>query len=558
MAQVNCTVEEVDAPGSSGKPVRSVCATCTRCGHQVSSFGTHEKSIKRCLAVMSNECPRGERNYYVKGAAADGQVAAPTEEASVDFAELQYVSMLAPEEAAEMRTTFSPDQERVVARIVEIRDAGKGGAFLLTGQAGSGKTYVLKYLCGTTERSVVTATTGIAAQLLGGCTIHSFIGLGRDGLRDDDRIDDRMRRCGLLVVDEVSMMDVSLLQAIHDRCVMAKHFPIFVFSGDFLQLPPVQGDSIFGHIDRIGFETLTLTAQHRQDDDGFVAILNDVREGILSQRVRDFIYERTVQELPQDCTNLTSRRDAADQINQTRLANSSEQIYTIPAAFMKGEKELTNHGLGDSDLTRLRFPVSLRVRVGARVVLLKNTPPSWVNGSTGRVLFILSRDDMGKAYDFSTDEEPEIVAAPVSGADGNPMADSSLNDIAEFERPARPRNAGPNDKIGEIVVLLDNGNIARVTRADEELRGADGKMICKLVQFPMTLAWALTSHKAQGMSLDRVGIDLNHHFATGQTYTALSRARHPEGVFFRGYLRQIKVDYAALEFFRRCVAKNQV
>ena len=548
MAQVNCTVEEVDEPGSSGKPQRSVKATCTRCGHTVSSFGTQEKSVRRCLAVMGKECPRNERNYYVKGEATGAPVATDDDIAVVSEMP-QFVALMTPEEAVDMRASFSPDQERVVARILAVRELGKGGAFLMTGQAGAGKTYVLKYLCGTIAGSVVTATTGIAAQLLGGCTIHSFIGLGRDGLRQDDRLDERMRRCAFMVVDEVSMADMDLLQAIHDRCQSAKHFPIFVFSGDFLQLPPVSGNSIFEHIDKIGFETLTLTSQHRQDDDGFIAILNDVREGILSQAVKDFIYERTVQELPRDCTNLTSRRDAAEQINQARLADSPETIYTAPAKFMKGEKELTEHGLGDSDLSRLRFPVELKIRVGARVVMLKNAPPGWVNGSTGRVLFILSRDDMGKAFDFSTDE-PEPVLPP-------PTPEDELEDVLGCSALDRPQNAGPNAEIGEIVVLLDNGNIARVTRTEEEMRGADGRMICKLVQFPMTLAWALTVHKAQGMSLDRVGIDLNHHFACGQTYTSLSRARHPEGVFFKGYLRSIKVDYAALEFYRRCLAKNQ-
>lgn len=589
MANVNCTVEEFDAEGSSKKPVRSVRATCSMCGHVTESFGTGPKSVARCLVLLRNECPQNQTNYYVRGDASTGaanDVPMNLPAAAV----LTYTPQLTLEETVEMKASFSRDQARVVERIKLAIEAGQKTAFLLTGQAGSGKSFVLKYLCGTTPRAVITATTGIAAQLLGGCTIHSFIGLSpHAGLSNDKRAVKRMAECKLLVIDEVSMADMDLLQAIYDRCMEAEHFPAFILSGDFLQLPPVEGNKIFGHLTGMGFQTVTLTSQHRQDDDGFIRVLNDIREGELTPLVRDFITKRLVKELPKDCTNLTSKRAWAAEINQARLIDTTEIIHKLIGTLYRNGKVVEPSTLSSSELERFRFPRELQVRVGARIVMVRNNSPLFVNGSTGRVICFISEKDRLKAFKFGESEtavvavdparttellainfEPDVEAYqegqledPIDidpDAMGGPVYNEKVVHEVKPEEPIAdfPPPLGAGDAIGEIVVVLDNGNIVRVGRMEEELRGASGELIATMKQFPMILAWALTSHKSQGMSLDRVGVDLDGNFADGMTYTMISRCRHPEGIFFKGTLTNIRVDYEALAFYRQCVAQDQL
>lgn len=584
MANVNCSIEEFDAEGSSRKPVRSVRATCSTCGHITESFGTGPKSVARCLVLMRNECPQNQTNYYMRSDAPPGS--APEVPMNLPAAAvMSYTPQLSAEEVAEMKASFSRDQARAVALIEDSIAEGQQTAFLITGQAGSGKSFIIKYLSGTQPRSVITATTGIAAQLLGGCTLHSFLGLSpHAGLSNDKRAVKRMAECRLLFIDEVSMADMELLQAIHDRCMEAEHFPAIILSGDFLQLPPVEGVKIFGSLAKMGFKTITLTSQHRQDDDGFIQVLNDIREGDMTQRVREFISQRMVRELPRDCVHLTPLKKWVDEINSARLAETTETIYKIDGTIKRHGKPILPSELTTSELSRFRFPLELKIRIGARVVMVRNQAPAFVNGSTGRVICFVAEKDKLKQFRFgmsSTPEPPppslltdaerlealmcsrdELVEALQCGEVEDPFDDRQLKpvrgevveEILDFPPPLEP-----NEPIGQIVVALDNGTIVRVSRIDEELRGSFGEVIAMLNQFPMILAWALTSHKSQGMSLDRVGVDLNGNFAEGMTYTMISRCRHPEGIFFKGSLQNgIKVDHEALAFFRQCIEQDRL
>jgi len=208
--------------------------------------------------------------------------------------------------------------------------------------------------------------------------------------------------------------------------------------------------------------------------------------------------QRVVNELPKDCVHLLSRRNAVEEGNLTRL----DAIQKVPRIYYREETRIAHRPKDSRDEERIvrsiekalgdvRFPKILQVKDGARVVLLNNTE-DWVNGSTGEIV----------------DMTDEIIR-----------------------------------------VRLDvNGKVVSVGPVEEELSDEDGMAICKISQFPILLAWAMTIHKAQGMTLDRVGIDLRGHFETGQTYVALSRCKYFDGLYLAGNFGKILVDHEAIEY----------
>ncbi len=382
---------------------------------------------------------------------------------------------------------LSPDQLEAYTTIINER-----GPFFLTGPAGSGKSYIIDFLRNSIKGCCVTATTGSAALLIKGRTLHSFAGIHPTwGVIQSEKIDQRIRACSVLVIDEVSMADVTLLDQLYIRFARAGHEPKIILVGDFLQLPPVNGESLFDSPRWPDFKVLKLTQQHRQSDTNFITILNKIRIGELTEEVREFIRSRTFDDLPDDCTHLMAHRESVDDRNMSKLAELPGQRWAAPWEVdviytKKGKtKEVTQ-----KDLDKSRFPEKLYLKINARVVLLTNDPEGrWVNGSTGTVTAVTK---------------------------------------------------------GTVKVKLDSGSEYSVGRAQDEILDADGNPCCVINQYPIRLAWALTIHKAQGMSMDRVGVDLDFHFAAGQTYVALSRCRSAEGLFLKGSIANLIVDSKAL------------
>lgn len=398
---------------------------------------------------------------------------------------------------AKPKTPLSEDQQAAVDAVMNGY-----GPFFLTGPGGSGKTYVIKHLQDQVPDSIVCAMTGIAAQLIGGKTAHSMLGIHPTyGVNQYSKANRRLESCNLLIIDEISMGSAEFLSQIYERFDIAGCMPKTLFVGDFLQLPPVNGTKIFTSVDWTGRITmLRLSQQHRQHDAEFITALNEIRVGELSQTSRDLFGKRSVPVLPKDCVHLLSRRNAVEQGNLERLDEISKpaRIYIREEeriAFRsenQQEEERTIRSI-EKALGDVRFPRMLQVKDGARVVLLNNTE-EWVNGSTGEIV----------------DMTDEIIR-----------------------------------------VRLDvNGIVVSVGRVVEELTDEDGMAICKISQFPMLLAWAMTIHKAQGMTLDRVGIDLRGHFETGQTYVALSRCKYLDGLYLVGDFGKILVDQQAIEYLK--------
>jgi len=327
--------------------------------------------------------------------------------------------------------------------------------------------------------------------LIGGVTLHSFASIHPNyGAVPSEKGNTRVRNCDLLIIDEISMCEWKVLIQLYQRFRMAGHTPKLLAVGDFMQLPPVEGVQLFETRQWNVFKKLELTTQHRQQQMLFIDILGDIRLGRLTPRVQELLNNRWVQALPDNCTQLYALRAGAAELNKRKLEELPGPAFSSDWVVRYSE------GLNDPVVNEknVRFPKELRIKPGARVVMLTNEPSGrWVNGSTGYV-----------------------------------------------------RGISPG---AFVTVELDAGHTVQVFKAEEEVLSPDNKPLATVLQYPMMLAWALTIHKAQGMTLDRVGVDLSNHFERGQTYVALSRCRSMEGLFVTGQLNYLLVNESALAYY---------
>ena len=400
-----------------------------------------------------------------------------------------------------------------------------GGHLFVTGRAGTGKSTLLRALCGLLpDEHVVLAPTCLAAVNVGGQTIHSFFGLPPRLVRPDDirrsRNGGLMRKLKLIVIDDVSIVRSDLMWAIDQSLRVNRgraREPFggtrLVMFGDLHQLPPVvQEAEVARHLDstfegpfffsvpslREGAGTSLIELSHvfRQSDLSLVSVLNRIRDGeadesdleVLNKRVNPI---RTLGE-GDPYVILTPTNAAAQRINTAYLGALPGAARTY-AASVTGEFSASAHPT-DTELV---------LKPGAKVILLRNDPDKrWVNGTIAR----LSRLTEKRVWIETCGKEHEIE--PVAW---------------ESRRYAY-------DKAAEKIVETVAGTFK---------------------QFPVRLAWALTIHKAQGLTLDRVYIDLGRGtFAHGQAYVALSRCRSLEGLALARPLKpsDILFDRSALGY----------
>ncbi|MGA0561279.1 ATP-dependent DNA helicase [Ancylobacter sp. VNQ12] len=396
---------------------------------------------------------------------------------------------------------------------------------MVLGGAGTGKTtflHALRRLGG--GRQAFLAPTGVAALQLGGQTVHSFFGLP-PRLVDPDQVKPRspkrtlMKKLERLVIDEVSMVRADVLDSV-DRCLrIARGNPQpfggvqVVLVGDFLQLPPVVPQAereILGHLGYEGpfaFDArvlrevevarLPFTQVYRQTDEEFVTHLANLRAGREVPHAVAAINEASFREhrqgrIPVVLAPTNSRVDAYNRRGLEALTDNGRAYE----GKSEGEFDLAND--------RLPVPETLVLKVGARVMMVRNDPEKqWVNGSVGTII--------GLAHD-------------------------------------------------RAFVRLDSGGVVDIERTSWERIRYDwdettGQVAAKVVgtynQLPLVPAWAVTVHKAQGLTLEDVRIDFDTGtFAAGQAYVALSRARSLAGLSLVRALRtsDIRISRRVAEF----------
>lgn len=367
----------------------------------------------------------------------------------------------------------------------------EGHNVLLTGPAGSGKTYVLNQFIQQSKRSgkhvSVTATTGLAATHLGGSTIHSWSGIGiHDQLPTDyhknltkTRVD-IIKKTDILVLDEISMLHDYRLDMVDEitRRVRENDQPFggiqVILCGDFFQLPPVsRSDQRPGSFvvssevwDELNPVVCYLDEQHRQDDDVFLEVLNAIRAGDVRRDHAEKLLTRRDANLSHigAVTELHTTNVDVDSINSAELAaiDGEELVYEMTSTGAQNYVDGLKRSCLASEL--------LVLKKGALVMCIKNNQEKrYVNGSLGTVI------------------------------DFEPLTDYPI-------------------------IELKSGRKVTVSPETWELRDGDKKR-ASITQVPLRLAWAITVHKSQGMTLDGARIDLRRAFVEGMGYVALSRVR---------------------------------
>lgn len=384
---------------------------------------------------------------------------------------------------------------------------------LLTGKPGAGKSYLTnKYidwlLDNTSKKIEVCASTGIAALNIKGKTLHSFLGIRSEEVSDEDiadiiqnqYVDRRVRQTDILIIDEVSMVSSKLLDLTDIICrhIRGSDIPFggirVILVGDFFQLPPVKGEFAFKAKvwNNANFAVCYLTEQHRSNDSVFNDILSGIRTGVITDEHKKLLKEHIYDVLPDDIgvhVKLDTHNQRVDEYNEMRLGRltTPAKTYTMTSSGTEAQVAMLKKSC--------QSPERLVLRAGARVIFTQNDKEQqWVNGTVGDVV-----------------------------------------------------------EVKEGVVIVDvNGERVEVETSRWELAngyGANKVISAYIEQFPLRLAWAITIHKSQGMTLDKAVIDLSRVFESGQGYVAISRLRSLSGLYFQGKLteRILMVDKEVIE-----------
>ena len=385
----------------------------------------------------------------------------------------------------------------------------------LTGAAGTGKSFLLQQFLRGKDWNThpILASTGTAAMLVGGRTFHSFFGLGiLEGGKDatvarvlrNGRLLGRLQAATCIIIDEISMLSGETLATAEHIARMLRDTTKpwgglrIIAVGDFAQLPPVQSnggpiDWAFAHTvwKDSAFVPAYLETPIRTTEPRLLAALNTIREGRVDNSVVDFLQSRTScnQDLS-DGTRLFPHRASADRYNDQKL----DTLPGEPAVFSTQYEGSSAHK--EQIKRQCPIPETLQLKIGALVMFRKNDvsyPYLYVNGTLATVINI-SRD--------------------------------------------------------MLTLRLMNGKTLDVGRATFSLIDGNGNEKATAYNFPLTLAWATTIHKAQGASIDTLFVQLTRLWESGHAYVALSRARTEEGLFIEQWDdRSIFIDPLVQSFY---------
>ncbi|MFC6166787.1 AAA family ATPase [Acinetobacter terrestris] len=398
-----------------------------------------------------------------------------------------------------------------------------GENVFLTGSAGAGKTYTLNqyinYLKARKVPVAITASTGIAATHMNGMTIHTWAGIGiKDFLSDADLknmkerkyLKEHLENAQVLIIDEISMLHAKQLNLVNQ---VLKYFKEsddafggiqVIVAGDFFQLPPV-GKNDERNRDKFcfmsdawveaKFRVCYLTEQHRQGNDYLNDILNAIRSQSITAEHLQALEQTRQQEIGETFTRLYTHNMDVDAINFKHL-NAIEADERQFEAVCDGNDKLI-----ETLKSSVRAPENLTLKKNAKVMFVKNNfDMGYINGSLGEVI------------GFEEDDDHGIL----------------------------PK------------VKLTDGTVLIVTPETWSVDNDAGKTIASFQQIPLRLAWAITIHKSQGMTLEAAEINLAHTFEKGQGYVAISRLKALSGLKLLGINEQaLELDSLAIKADRR-------
>ncbi|NYI49040.1 ATP-dependent DNA helicase [Macellibacteroides fermentans] len=413
-------------------------------------------------------------------------------------------------------------------------------SFFLTGKAGSGKTSFLKKVQEEVNKNfIILAPTGVAAIIAGGETIHSFFGFPMEAMpilsvgRISQERYSVLQNVNTIIIDEVSMVRCDLIDAIDAtlRSCMHTTAPFggkqMVFVGDLFQLEPILASATDKEIikedyntdkpfffkaivfNRLQLPSIEFNKVYRQDDETFLRILNNIRNGNVDYNGLEILNQRTKVGIPEDemVITLASINKAANQINSSKLDAILEETFSFEATILKNFK-------------KDKAPVEdvLTLKKGAQVMFCRNDPARrWVNGSIG----VVSKINKESIH--------------VTLKDGNEY---------KIEPVTWESNSYKYDKSNRKLEKTVNGSFT---------------------QYPLKLAWAITIHKSQGMTFDKMILDLSRGiFSDGQLYVALSRVKTLNGLYLTrpiqpNYVRGSKeVQRFANQFNNEALIQNEL
>jgi hypothetical protein len=425
----------------------------------------------------------------------------------------------------------------------EFKDAlallGGGRHVFLTGKAGTGKSTLIRRFISETDRNVVVvAPTGIAALNVDGYTIHRLFSFSTTTSLDDvrsgryypGRFAKILGSLDTLIIDEASMVRADLFDQL--AAALMRFGPVpgtpfggvqIVLVGDLYQLPPVVHEAEAGYLNArystpyffsadsfrsSDFPTVALTTVFRQQgDDRMAAILNEIREGVLVGHARDQLNARTDPDFepPDDEFWLTLAPT-----NRLVTARNRQRLERLPG------DEITYLAKQSGDLSLFDPPVeeTLRFKVGAQIMMLNNDQfDRWVNGTLGRVTAARLDDGLVVTVEFTNGDTADV-------------------------RPYTWEATRP---------VVDGGALRR-------------EVIGTYTQLPFKLAWAITIHKSQGQTLDRMVVDLSGGmFSFGQLYVALSRCTSMSGLVLKRPVlpKDLRTDKRVVRFLRQAVADDR-
>jgi ATP-dependent DNA helicase PIF1 len=411
---------------------------------------------------------------------------------------------------AEIKLT--DDQKKVIELLNSTNNA------FITGPAGTGKSVGFKYWL-RNNRIPVLASTGAAALLLGGRTFHSFFGLGimqgpveliiEDAINKKS-VRNNLKFCESIAIDEISMIPSEVLSVAEEiaRLVRGKDIPWgglrIIALGDFLQLPPVSkhgSDIDWAFASDVweisGFKVSLLREVIRTSNFEFASMLNKIRKGVYNREIFDFLLSHQ-EEVTTDFegTRLYPHRARVDAVNMEMLAKLPGKVVEIPTTYRGKEQYLK------SLKSSMPIPEVLCLKEGALVMVRRNAPDfSYVNGSIGTIVKI---------------------------------ADEYLG-----------------------VHLIGSNSTIQLAKCSFDHLDGSGDIACSARNFPISLAWACTIHKAQGATIDRVSVDLRGIWEGGQAYVALSRVRESENLIIEGWDNDsIRADENVVRYYEELEASN--